>query len=381
MDNVYAVQSLGGNREEKNRFDSDSKESFARYRRVTLLWIIVITMSNFVSHLTYVAFTIYVVHKVIQGGLTPGDVGAITLFFYYLRGPAMAMGWLWIRFMDNVVAMRRVFAIMDIEPEADLGKTRLKPIESGVSMQEVGLVFPDGRRALQKINLDANVGEIVAFVGPTGAGKTSLAYLIPRFHKVTDGRVLIDDQDVNSLTLDSLRSQVTYVFQETQLFSETIRDNICYGKPDAPQEEVERVAKIAGIHDFIVSLPEGYETKLGATTASKLSVGQKQRIAIARGLIRDSRILILDEPTSALDPETEEHLVNSLHEAAKNRLVIIIAHRLSTIAQADKIVFLEQGTILEQGSHEELLNLPDGHYRRFVELQTTSAGQGGGSAS
>ena len=178
-------------------------------------------------------------------------------------------------------------------------------------------------------------------------------------------------QNVDQLTLDSLRSQITYVFQETQLFSESIRDNICYGKLDASQEEVERVAKIAGIHDFITSLPEGYETKLGATTASRLSVGQKQRISIARGLIRDSRILILDEPTSALDPETEEHLVNSLHEAAKDRLVIIIAHRLSTIAQSDKIVFLEDGSIQEQGSHEELLNRPGGHYRRFVELQTT----------
>ena len=204
--------------------------------------------------------------------------------------------------------------------------------------------------------------------------------MIPRFHTVTEGEVLIDNRNVNTLTLDSLRSQVSYVFQETQLFSETIRDNICYGKLDATQEEVERVAKIAGIHDFIVSLPEGYETKLGASTASKLSVGQKQRIAIARGLIRDSKVLVLDEPTSALDPETEEHLVNALHEAAKDRLVIIIAHRLSTIAQASKIVFLEQGSILEQGSHEELLEIPDGHYRRFVELQTTSAGQGGSAS-
>lgn len=380
MDNVYAVQSLGGNEEEKGRFDSDSKESFSRFRRVTLLWIIVINMSGMLSHLTYVAFTCYVIHRVIQGDLTPGDVGALLLFFGYLRGPAMAMGWLWIRFMDNVVAMRRVFAIMDIEPEADMGRTKLPMIEHGITIKDAGLTYPDGRRALGGINLEAKIGEIVALVGPTGAGKTSLAYLIPRYHAATEGRVLVDDQDVNTLTLDSLRSQVTYVFQETQLFSETIRDNICYGKLDASLEEVERVAKIAGIHDFIVSLPEGYETKLGAATASKLSVGQKQRISIARGLIRESKILILDEPTSALDPETEEHLVNALHEAAKDRLVIIIAHRLSTIAQASKIVFLEQGSILEQGSHEELLNIPDGHYRRFVELQTTSAGQGGAAS-
>ncbi|MEM7019609.1 MAG: ATP-binding cassette domain-containing protein, partial [Pseudomonadota bacterium] len=172
--------------------------------------------------------------------------------------------------------------------------------------------------------------------------------------------------------MQSLRSQITYVFQETQLFSDSIIDNIRYGKPEATQEEVERVAQVAGVHDFIASLPEGYSTKLGAAALSKLSVGQKQRIAIARGLLRDSKILILDEPTSALDPETEEYLVQSLHEAAKDRLVIIIAHRLSTIAHADHIAFLEDGHIQEQGSHGELMTIEDGHYRGFVELQTSS---------
>lgn len=380
MDNVLAVQSLGGNTEEKGRFDNDSKESFSRFRRVTLLWYVIIGLSGVLSHLTFLAFNFYLILKVINGELTPGDVVALGLFFGYLRGPAMALGWLWIRFQDNVVAMRRVFAFMDIEPEADMGNIKLAKISKGIELKRAGLVYPDQRRALKNVDLQANIGEIVAFVGPTGAGKTSLAYLIPRYHAATEGEVLIDGQNVDHVTLDSLRSQITYVFQETQLFSESIRDNICYGKLDASQEEVERVAKIAGIHDFITSLPEGYETKLGATTASRLSVGQKQRISIARGLIRDSRILILDEPTSALDPETEEHLVNSLHEAAKDRLVIIIAHRLSTIAQSDKIVFLEDGSILEQGSHEELLNRPGGHYRRFVELQTTGAAEGGSTA-
>ena len=167
----------------------------------------------------------------------------------------------------------------------------------------------------------------------------------------------------------SLRDQVTYVFQETQLFSDSIIENIRFGKPDASEAEVERVARIAGVHEFISSLPNGYETRLG-TSMSKLSVGQKQRIAIARGLLRDSRILVLDEPTSALDPETEEYLVQSLKEAARDRLVIVIAHRLSTIAGADKIVFLEEGEVLETGSHQELSILEGGRYRRFVELQT-----------
>ena len=161
---------------------------------------------------------------------------------------------------------------------------------------------------------------------------------------------------------------MSYVFQETQLFSDSIRDNICYGKRDATMAEIERAARIAGAHDFIMELEDGYDTLLGTVT-SKLSVGQKQRIAIARGLLKDSSILILDEPTSALDPETEAYLVNALHEAAKKKLVIIIAHRLSTIAHADKIVFLRDGEIQEQGSHEELMADPKSAYREYVMLQ------------
>ena len=187
----------------------------------------------------------------------------------------------------------------------------------------------------------------------------------------TEGIVRIDDVNINEFDVASLRDQITYVFQETQLFSYSIRDNIRFGKQNAEQEEIEHVARIAGIHDFIMSLPEQYDTRLGNTNA-KISVGQKQRISIARGLLRESRILILDEPTSALDPETEQYLVSSLHEAAKDRLVIVIAHRLSTIAHADKIIYLDEGQILEQGTHDQLVAQDAGAYRRFVELQTTA---------
>ena len=177
MDNVLAVQSLGGNTEEKGRFDSDSKESFSRFRRVTLLWYVIIGLSGVLSHLAFLAFNFYLILKVIHGELTPGDVVALGLFFGYLRGPAMALGWLWIRFQDNVVAMRRVFAFMDIEPEADMGNVKLAKISKGVELKRAGLVYPDGRRALKSIDLQANIGEIVAFVGPTGAGKNQLGLL------------------------------------------------------------------------------------------------------------------------------------------------------------------------------------------------------------
>ena len=372
MDNVLAVQSLGGN-EEKGRFDKDSSESFKRFRGVALMWMIIPQVGDTINAIAQTAFFVFLIGLIIDGVMTPGDFGAMFVFWGFLRGPAMALGVFWIRFQDNVAGMRRVFAMMDLPAESDLGATRLPTIREGISMRGAGLVYPDGRRALADVDLDARVGEIVAFVGPTGAGKTSLAYLIPRYRTASEGVVRVDGHNVDDLTLESLRSQVTYVFQETQLFSDSIRDNIRYGNPDAAQEDVERVARTAGIHDFIVSMPEGYDTKLGSVAASKLSVGQKQRISIARGLLRQSRVLILDEPTSALDPETEQYLVQSLHEAAKDRLVIIIAHRLSTIAHADKIVFLEDGRVMEQGSHSELMADPNSHYRRFVDLQTSAA--------
>ena len=371
MDNVLAVQSLGGNAKEKNRFGNDSKESFFRHRMVSLLWIFIGQLSGVFGHIVFVWFSFYIISQVIAGAMTPGDYAAIFTYYGYMIGPALALGWLWIRFQDNVAAMRRVFALMDQEPEAQLGSEWLGEINEGIKFDKVGLVYPDGRRALGNINFDASIGEIVAFVGPTGAGKTSLAYLLPRYHVATEGEVLIDDVNINEYDVESLREHITYVFQETQLFSSSIRENIKFGYPDASEEEMVHVAEVAGIHDFIMTLPEKYDTKLGNTNA-KISVGQKQRISIARGLLRPSKILVLDEPTSALDPETEQYLVSSLHEAAKDRLVIIIAHRLSTIAHADKIIYLDEGHIAEQGTHDELLEREGGAYRRFVDLQTTA---------
>ena len=373
MDNILAVQSLGGDDKERERFGADSKESFKRFRFTVFVEILLANAQGLAGVLILTIAFWVVVSKVIDGDLTPGNYGSLMFYFGWMAGPAISFATLWIHLQRFAPGMRRVFALMDLPVEEDLGDLTINTIEDSVEVKSAGLVYPDGRRALQDVSFEAKIGQIVAFVGPTGSGKTSLAYLLPRYHMATEGEVFIDSVNIRDIKIESLRSQITYVFQETQLFSLSIFKNICFGRPEASQAEVERVAKISGIHDFIMSLPEGYETKLGSTAISKLSVGQKQRIAIARGLLRDSKILILDEPTSALDPETEQYLVNALQEASKDRLVIIIAHRLSTIAKADNIIFLEDGSILEQGSPEELLRKEDSHYRNYVELQTDSS--------
>ncbi len=368
MSNVLAVQSLGGNERESRRFRRASEESFKRFRTE---WFLVLTYRQVFSLallLSQVLFFIVMAGRVIDGTFTAGDYFVLTYYFFVLSATFGAWGFMYTEWQRDIAGMRRVFFLMDLPAEKVRDGVQLDRIKRGVEMKSVGLVYPDGRRALRNVNLEARIGEIVAFVGPTGAGKTSLAYLVPAFVQATEGTVSIDGVDLKDVSVVSLRKQVSYVFQETQLFSDSILENVRYGNPAATEAQVERAARVAGAHDFIAALPDGYRTNLGTVT-SKLSVGQKQRIAIARGLLRDARILILDEPTSALDPETEAYLVDALHEAAKDKLVIIIAHRLSTIAQADRIYFLDQGEVRESGSHEELMAIPDGRYREYVSLQ------------
>ena len=371
MSNVLAVQSLGGNKQERSRFDSHSGESFKRYRAQFLVTLMVRMSMGLARGLLGIVAFYLISARVIEGVLTPGDYGVLIYYYAWFSGALTAIPYVWIRIQHNIPGVRRVFFLMDLPGEAYTGGVELERVSQGVEMRGVGFVYSDGRRALEGIDLSARVGEITALVGPTGAGKTSLAHLLPAFLEPSEGTLLIDGVEVGDIAVQSLRRQVAYVFQETQLFSDSILDNIRYAKADASRADVERVARIAGAHDFIAALPEGYDTRLGTVT-SKLSVGQKQRIAIARGLLQDASILILDEPTSALDPETESYLVDALEEAAKDKLVLVIAHRLSTVARADRVLFLEEGRIVEQGPPAELLARPDGRYRAFVALQASA---------
>lgn len=374
LGNILAVQSLGGQERELNRFAAASRSSFRGYLfgYGTMLMVFATGIAVFAGIVMY-ALTI-MTDLIIAGVLTAGDLVVIYVFYFRIFDASRKLGGLWLDLQFPIAGMRRVFTMLDLPEEQDGTSTRPFPgIRRELRFDDVSFSYPDGTEALRHIDLQAIPGEMVALVGATGSGKTTLAYMIPRFLRPTSGRVLIDGEDIGGYSLKTLRDQVTFVFQENTLFEGTIADNIRITRPGAIHEDVVRAAKTAGADEFIRSLPNGYDTWIG-TKGGKLSVGQKQRISIARGLVRDAQILILDEPTSALDPETEHELVRTLHEASRDKLVIVVAHRLSTIRSADQILFMEAGEIIERGTHEQLMSSAGGAYRRFVELNTRDRG-------
>ncbi len=369
MSSIGAVQSLGAGEQEKQRFASRSRESFLRERYSMAVIYAASAVAGSVLGIAAIYVTILVSDRIIDGAMSVGDFAVLVGVYYGIAVPAGYFGAIWIKLQETVAAARRVFFFTDYESEETRrGGRRLTTVRRGVRMEALGFDYPNGHRALESVSLDLRVGELVALVGPTGAGKTTLAYMIPALLRPTSGRVFIDGVDARDIDLDSLRHQVTYVFQEHLLLPESIRANLLLANPAASEERIMAALATAGCMDFIDELPDGIDTVLGRS-GDTLSVGQQQRLSIARGLVRDASVLILDEPTAALDPQTENQLVASLHAAAADRLVVVIAHRLSTIRNADRIVFLDGGRIRDIGSHDELMANPASPYREFVELQ------------
>ena len=372
MSNILAVQSLGAHERQRDEFDRDSQESFTRYRSLVWVKVMLVGLQATVACglLIYVFFDI--AEAIIAGNMTPGDSGILWAYFGQLLLNTIALGAMWFNLQDNLIGMRRVFQIIDQRADHERhGQETLETVRKGLRIDHVSYTYPDGTPALDDVTLDAQRGEMVALVGATGSGKTTLSYLIPAFIQPTEGRVLLDGVDTRKLAVDNLRNLVSFVFQEPAVFDDTVANNIRLGNPGASDSEVASAAATAGALQFIRDLPEGLNTRLGRC-GDTLSVGQKQRLAIARGLVSRSPVLVLDEPTAALDPETENALVHALQAEREKRVLIVIAHRLSTIRTADRICVVDNGKIVESGSHEELMKNPEGAYRRFVELQLSA---------
>jgi ABC-type multidrug transport system fused ATPase/permease subunit len=295
--------------------------------------------------------------EVIHGDMSLGDFTAFYTYLILLMGPMRMLGMALGMAQRAVASGNRLFEILDREPRitSPPDAPELPPGPGAVSFRRVGLRYDGAAPALRGIDLEVRAGRTVALVGPTGSGKTSLVALLARLYDPTEGTVAVDDVDLRTVDLASLRRQIAFVADDPFLFSATVADNIAYARPDASREQIELAARRAQAHDFITRLPEGYDTVVGERGLT-LSGGQRQRVAIARALIADPRILILDDATSSVDATTEEAIKQGLREAMAGRTTFVVAHRLSTISLADEIVVMDAGRIVDRGTHEELLD-------------------------
>ena len=314
-------------------------------------------------------------YMVIKGSLSIGVLVMFNAFMGKFYAPVRQLSQLTDIFQRAAVSSERIFGIVDTPSdvaEADNAKP-LSDVDGRVTLENVDFAYEKGEKVLKDINLDVAPGEIIGLVGQTGSGKSTVVKLVARFYDPSEGRVLLDGRDLRELSLKDLRRNMGMVLQDTFLFTGTIRDNIAYGRPDATQEEIIEAARAANAHDFIMDMPDAYDTYTGERGVG-LSGGEKQRVAIARAILKDPAILILDEATSAVDTATEAMIQDALDRLMEGRTTFAIAHRLSTLQNADRLVVLDDGEVAELGSHEELLARPNGIYRNLVEIQDLLSG-------
>ena len=352
------------------RFNRENLSNFRAQMRASQLSATLTPVVEFLAALAVTVIVWYGGNEVISGNLTSGSLIAFLVYSVNISNPVKRLGNVYGNIQKAVAAAERVFEVLDMKPEIEdsPGAIELPAVTGRVTFDNVTFAYNKGEPVLHQMSIDIEPGRVLAIVGPSGAGKSTVANLLPRFYDPQEGTIRIDGIDIRDVTVASLREQLAMVPQDTILFSASVYENILYGRLDATPEEVTEAAKSSNAHDFILQLPDGYDTQIGER-GCQLSGGQRQRIAIARALLKNPRILILDEATSALDAESERLVQDALDKLMIGRTTFVIAHRLSTIQRADSILVLEKGRMVECGSHSQLLEA-GGLYSKLYSLQT-----------
>jgi subfamily B ATP-binding cassette protein MsbA len=360
---------------ENERFAAESERLFKYSMKAVSVNAISSPLMDFLGGLGIAAVITYGGYNVVQGNSTPGTFFSFIAAMLMLYEPIKRLTNVNNTINQGIAGADRIFSIIDRTPDIEdrPGAVTLPPVSRGIDIENVTFCY-ETTPVLKNINLSIKAGEVIAFVGMSGGGKTSLVNLIPRFYDVSAGRILIDGHDIRDVTLQSLRDQIAIVTQQTILFNDSVKNNIAYGDIQRTEEDIYNAARAANAHDFILRLPNGYDSNIGEL-GTKLSGGEKQRISIARALLKDAPILILDEATSSLDTEAEIEVQEALDNLMKGRTTLVIAHRLSTIRNADRIIALVNGEIVEEGNHDALME-KKGEYYRLYNLQFKDEGNG-----
>ena len=378
---VRVVKAFGMEKYESKRFKDANDDLYKNHMRSIMIDSYSYPIIEIIGASAGATIVAYGGYLIINGQITPGDFTSFVISFFMLNEPVKKLNGFNLKLQEGFAAVRRIFNILDVKDDIVIlpNATKLTNFDREISLNIHAFHYPDqDEPAVKNFQLTVQKGEAVALVGSSGAGKTTIANLIPRFYDITRGEISIDGYDLRDLDLVSLRKMIAIVTQDTILFNDTIASNITYGQPDCSNERMYAAAQAANAHKFIAEQPQGYETVIGEKGV-RLSGGQRQRLSIARALVKDAPILILDEATSALDSESEIEVQQAIEHLMENRTTIVIAHRLSTIRNTDRICVMEKGQIVEQGTHDELL-LREGRYQQLYEMQFQDQTNGSASA-